>query len=107
MAALLRGHGVPNGHITLEETATDTLTSAVACARLLPGLPGPVRFASSGYHGPRCRMLLRMAGVRAKPCPPPPPPRHAWYWRLREAIALPYDAVAMLPNALRGRPLGG
>ncbi len=37
MAALLAELGVPHGQITLEETATDTLSSALACARLLAG----------------------------------------------------------------------
>ena len=95
MAAMLRAYGVAADHIQLEETATDTLSSAVACARLLAGRPGPVRLASSGYHLPRCVMLMRMAGVHATACPPPRPGRWAWYWRLRECAALPYDAVAM------------
>ncbi len=59
------------------------------------GQAGPVRLASSGYHLPRCLLLLRLAGVRATACPPPPAPRWPWYWRLREALALPYDAVLM------------
>ena len=95
MAGLLAGLGVPASQITLEETATDTLSSALACARLLVGEPGPVRVASSGYHLPRCLLLMRMAGVPATRCPPPPPPLWPWYWRLREMAALPYDAVLM------------
>ncbi len=95
MAALLEALGVPAGQITLEETATDTLSSALACARLLSGQTGPIRAASSGYHLPRCLMLLRMAGVRATACPAPPAPHWPWYWRLREAAAIPYDAVQM------------
>ena len=100
MAELLLGLGVPAEQITLEDTATDTLTSALACARLLRETPGPVRVASSGYHLPRCLMLLRMAGVRCRACPPPPKPRWAWYWRMREAAALPYDAMAMAGQRL-------
>ncbi len=96
MAGLLAGFGVPQDQVTLEETGTDTLSSALACASLLTGRSGPVRVATSGYHLPRCLMLLRMAGVRATGCPPPPRPAWAWYWRLRECAALPYDAVAML-----------
>ena len=95
MAAMLRELGVAADHILLEETGTDTLSSAVACAGLLARRPGPVRVASSGYHLPRCVMLMRMAGIRATRCPPPPPGRFVWYWRLRECAALPYDAVAM------------
>ncbi len=96
MARLLAAHGVARERITLEDTATDTLTSALALGRLLAGEAGPVRAASSGYHLPRCLMLLRLAGVRATTCPPPPPGPWRWYWRLREAAALPYDAIAML-----------
>ncbi len=96
MAGLLAGSGVPPGQIVLEETGTDTLSSALACARLLRGRPGPVRAASSGYHLPRCLLLLRLAGVQVTGCPPPPRPAWAWYWRLRECAALPYDMVAML-----------
>ena len=95
MAGLLVGWGVPRDHLHLEETATDTLSSAVACARLLASRPGPVRIVSSGYHVRRCQMLMRMAGVAATVCPPPPIERRIWYWRLRECAALPYDAVAM------------
>ncbi len=102
MAGLLAEMGVPAGQITLEETATDTLSSALACARVLAGRSGAVRLASSGYHLPRCRMLMRMAGVRATPCPPPHRPSWAWYWRLREAAALPYDAVIMTMRRVGG-----
>ena len=96
MAGLLAGFGVPPGQVALEETGTDTLSSALACARMLKGRPGPVRAATSGYHLPRCLMLLQLEGVPATGCPPPPRPPWAWYWRLRECAALPYDAVAML-----------
>ncbi len=95
MAQLLAGYGVPPGHIHLEETGTDTLSSAIACARMVSSLPGPVRITSSGYHLLRCRMLMRMAGVPVSACPPPPVERRVWYWRLRECVALPYDAALM------------
>lgn len=102
MGAMLQDRGVPAAHIRLEETGTDTLSSAVACARLLAHAPGPVRVASSGYHLPRCRMLLWLAGVRATSCPPPRAGGRRWYWRAREGAALPYDAVAMGFRLLRG-----
>jgi uncharacterized SAM-binding protein YcdF (DUF218 family) len=98
MAGLLQDFGVPPGQITLEQTATNTMASARACAILLQGRPGPVFAASSGYHLPRCVMLLRLAGVAARGCPSPPPDAHwaaRWYWRLRECAALPVDAVLM------------
>ncbi len=104
MADLLRGFGVPESQITLEETGTDTLSSARACARLLRGRPGPVRVATSGYHMLRCRMLLRRFGIVTSPCPPPPASarwRTRWYWRAREAVAIPVDFVVSWPGQSR------
>ena len=101
MAGLLQGFGVPESQITRELTGTDTLSSARACARLLQDRPGPVRIATSGYHILRCRMLLRRFGVSAVPCPPPPAStrwRTRWYWRAREAVAIPFDFFAGLAN---------
>lgn len=110
MADLLRRLGIPADRVILEETGTDTLSSARAVARLLRahGLHVPVFAASSGFHLPRCVLLLRLAGIAARACPPPPMPRHEdrlmrWYWRLREVLALPYDAVLMLLLRAAGR----
>jgi uncharacterized SAM-binding protein YcdF (DUF218 family) len=99
MADLLLSYGVPAAQIIRETTGTDTLSSARACVRLLRGLAGPVHVATSGYHLPRCRMLLRRYGVRTQACPPPPASlrwRTRWHWRLREALAIPLDAVLAL-----------
>jgi uncharacterized SAM-binding protein YcdF (DUF218 family) len=106
MARLLLSLGVPPADILAETTGTDTFSSAVAMARLLHGHTGPVFAASSGYHLPRCVLLLRLAGLPARACPAPPFPAAAnlgkrWYWRLREVPALPYDAVLMLWARLR------
>ncbi len=108
MAGLLTGYGVPPERIMLEETGTDTLSSARACAALLRGRTGPVFAASSGYHLPRCLLLLRLAGVFARACPAPRPVAEwhmRWYWRLRECAALPVDAALSLAGRIRaGRP---
>jgi uncharacterized SAM-binding protein YcdF (DUF218 family) len=96
MADLLHGFGVPEAQITREETGTDTMSSARACARLLQGRAGPVMVATSGYHTPRCQMLLRRFGVATSACPPPPVSarwRTRWRWRVREALAIPFDWV--------------
>jgi uncharacterized SAM-binding protein YcdF (DUF218 family) len=101
MAGLLRAAGVPGARIRIEPTAGDTLASVRAVRRLLDGWPGPVWVATDAYHMPRCVLLMRLAGLRARACPPPPGPAsrrlwRRWRWRLREVPAVPYDAVLML-----------
>jgi uncharacterized SAM-binding protein YcdF (DUF218 family) len=101
MAHLLHAHGVPVERIIIEDTGTDTLSSVRAVATMAHhhGLPEPLYVATSGYHQPRCVLLLRLAGYRAIAIPPPPAPvqfSHRWYWRVRELLAVPYDAGLML-----------
>lgn len=108
MAALLQDRGVAPGRIRLEPTGRNTIGSVRACAALLPGFQGRVYAASNAYHLPRCVVLLRLAGLRAFPCPPPRRPaagshRRRWWWRLREVPALPLDAALMAWLRLRGR----
>ena len=97
MAGLLRAGGVAEGNIRVEATAHDTVSSVRAVRRMLGGHLGAVYAATSAYHLPRCVVLLRLAGVAARPCPPPPGWaasgwRRRWWWRLREVAALPWDA---------------
>ena len=109
MAELLTGYGVPPERITLEETGTDTLSSARACAVLLRNRSGPVFAASSGYHLPRCLLLLRLAGVAARACPVPQPDAEwhmRWYWRMREGAALPVDLALSLAGSIRAGRFG-
>jgi uncharacterized SAM-binding protein YcdF (DUF218 family) len=108
MARLLREQGVAERAILREPTGRDTLSSVRAVARLLRGRRAPVYVATSAYHMPRCVMLLRMAGLPARACPSPPAPaarslRRRWYWRLREVLALPLDALLLLALRLTGR----
>jgi len=110
MASLLRGRGVPAERILLEETASDTLASARAVARLLraQGIAAPVFAASSLYHLPRCLLLLRLLGVPAGAAlPPAVPAATRWwrrgYWWLREVPALPYDAALAVLLRLSGK----
>jgi uncharacterized SAM-binding protein YcdF (DUF218 family) len=94
MARLLQDLGVPADAVRQETTAVDTLSSARACATLLRGHRGPVWAASSGYHLPRCVMLLRLMGLPARAAPPPEAAmdwRDRWWWRAREGAALPVD----------------
>lgn len=110
MAALLEQRGVPRERILLEETGTDTLSSARAVAALLRGrgIGVPVFVASSLYHVPRCLMLLWLLGVRARAAGPPVVAASTrWhgrcYWWLRELLALPYDATLAVFWRLRSR----
>lgn len=107
MARILVEAGFSPNHIQTEETGTDTLSSVLAIHRMVP--PGTtVHACTSAYHLPRCLLLLRLAGVKTRPCPPPPEPAARnwllrWYWRLREIPALPYDAILVLWWRLKTR----
>lgn len=98
MAGLLRGRGVPDEDILVEDTARDTTDSVRAVRALLGAHAGPVLAASSHYHLPRCLVLLRLAGLAARPCPPPAHREtglvRAWRWG-REACALPWDSAVI------------
>ena len=92
----------------MEPTGRNTIGSVLACRVLLMGHDGAVYAATSAYHLPRCVMLLRMAGLRALPCPPPRRKaarsrRRRWWWRLREVPAVLIDAALMAWLRLRGR----
>nr|WP_256476453.1 YdcF family protein [Siccirubricoccus soli] len=97
MARLLREAGVPADRIREEPTGTDTLSSVLALAEMLKDHPGPVWAATSRFHQPRCLLLLRLAGLPARPVPiGGARGAQRWWWRLREVPALPYDALLML-----------
>ena len=100
MAELLLQAGFTESVILKEEAGTDTLSSVRAVLSLVRGHEA-VYACTSAYHLPRCLILLRLGGVTARACPPPPAATVAdrlrqWYWRLREAFALPYDVLLML-----------
>jgi vancomycin permeability regulator SanA len=100
MGRRLMAAGFPAEAIREERTGVDTLSSVRAVVRMVGGR-SPVYACSNRYHLPRCLVLLWIAGVRARVCPPPPVPVGAdrwrrWYWRLREVPALPYDALLMV-----------
>lgn len=107
MARLLTNAGFPSDAIHEERTGTDTLSSVRAIARIVRD-GSPIYACTSVYHLPRCLILLRIAGIAARACPPLRVPAATsqwlrWYWRLREVPALPYDALLMLWLRARGR----
>jgi uncharacterized SAM-binding protein YcdF (DUF218 family) len=101
--------GIPSEHIVVEDRARDTLESVVLCDAILRrhtdvNLVVP---CTSGFHQPRCRALLRLAGWRVRlfrmPSDRPHvgPVRWAAYLA-KEALALPYDAgLLVLRRILR------
>jgi uncharacterized SAM-binding protein YcdF (DUF218 family) len=103
MAELLREWGVPAAQIAEEPTGTDTLSSALACIALLRrrGHAGPVFAATSRFHLPRCLLVLRLAGLPARPVPIEG--GEGWYWWLREVPAIPYDAALAAWHRLNGQ----
>ncbi|GBQ59807.1 YdcF family protein [Komagataeibacter swingsii] len=108
MADMLQAMGVPPDAIMVEDTAPDTLASAIRCTGLLrrQGYAGPVAVASSAYHLPRCLLLMRMMGWQVVRVPPPDAPAaqrlgRRWFWRLREGAALPWDALLLAWYRLR------
>jgi vancomycin permeability regulator SanA len=108
MSQLLLAAGVPAERIWPVPTGANTIRSALACAMALRGEEGPVYVATSAYHLARCVLLLRIAGIPARPCRPAPVPASTrrlkrWYWRLREVAAVPVDSVLMLSFRLRRR----
>jgi uncharacterized SAM-binding protein YcdF (DUF218 family) len=110
MRELLLGLGVDRQHVIVEDESRDTFDSAVNCGRILrrQGDVGRVFVASSGYHMPRCQLLLGLLGTAAERVPMASDRKRVglapWLWYLlHEAVALPYDAALMLSRRRRLR----
>ncbi len=107
MARVLQEAGFPEGAIWQEKTGTDTLSSVRAVTRMVRG-KSPVYACTSAYHLPRCLVLLRLAGVRSRACPPPAVPAAtgmgiALVLAPARDPALPYDVLLMLWLRTLGR----
>ena len=102
MRRLLLDLGVSDDRIVVEDTARDTLQSAVRCAAMLRARAdvGAVVVCSSRYHIRRCRMLMRLNGIRpdaavaSRDAHRVGRARYAWSWA-RDLAALPFDAAGM------------
>jgi uncharacterized SAM-binding protein YcdF (DUF218 family) len=109
MRRLLREMGVPEDRILIEDRARNTRQSARLCAAILhrQGDVGEVMLCSSRYHLPRCRMLLRLNGIRCRGGAASDDAaalgtgRYAYSW-LRELAAMPLDALLVLLRRLSG-----
>lgn len=107
MANLLRAVGVSDRRIIQEDQSKTTLESAVNCARIIRRLTGIARVmaCSDAYHLPRCRVLLRLCGIKAGGIAAVSG-RHAnswqkWLWfHVREIPALPIDAILLLARRM-------
>lgn len=98
-AAVMRGvaerAGVAASRLVLEETATTTLESARACARIIAERGWTrVLVVTDRYHLARSLLAFRHFGVRARgSAPPEPGDTAAWTWlllHLRELVAIPW-----------------
>lgn len=110
MRDVLLAKGVPEDALLLDESSRDTFDSALAAWRLLGPAHPDIRLwaCSSGFHNPRCRLLLRLQGFRTGAVQIPPS-RHRLsrgkylYWCLREIPAIPWDAFLMVIELIRRR----
>lgn len=106
----LREHGVGAVDIVREPESRDTLEQARRCAAVLYDLPevGRVLVCTSSWHQPRCRLLLRLLGVRCE-APPMPADFTAMGWRswlyyvLREIAATVWDVLLLTLHRIGGR----
>ena len=102
MRRLLLELGASEDQILIEDQARNTRESALFCAAILrlQGDVGNVLVCSSRYHVPRCRMLLRLSGVRSRMGVGSEDAAAVGKGRftysvLREAAAMPLDALLL------------
>ena len=108
MQRLLREAGVAAERIALEEQGTDTLSSIVACVRILEaaGDVASVTVCTDAYHVARVRAVFRVLGVRTVAAPAHGAARalgaRRYAWALaREALGLPWDVALALARRIR------
>jgi uncharacterized SAM-binding protein YcdF (DUF218 family) len=101
MADWLAAQGVPRDRVQVDDRSTDTLETVRACTAALRPLTRRLTVCSSGYHNPRCALLLALSGFQVHvPRMPPDRPALGWpkfaFYVLRETVALPWDALLLL-----------
>jgi uncharacterized SAM-binding protein YcdF (DUF218 family) len=99
MGDRLRAHGIASGRIIEDRAARDTMDTVRAAVRLIPR-SSAVLAVSSAYHVPRCVVLLRLAGFRARGLGATAGHRigrAGWFWwAARELPAVIWDVVLAL-----------
>jgi uncharacterized SAM-binding protein YcdF (DUF218 family) len=110
MRQTLLEHGVQDAAIQPDSLSRDTLEQARRFAAILDRLrtPGRVVVCTSGFHQPRCRLLLRMLGYASEGVPMPPERAamgmRGWlYYVLRECAATVWDVVLLTCLTALGR----
>lgn len=115
MRRLLLEMGAREDQILIEDRARNTRQSASLCAAILRQRDdvADVLLCSSRYHLPRCRMLLRLNGVRCRSGAASDDARavgrgrYAYSW-FREFVAMPLDALLVTTrrgwNGIARRP---
>lgn len=114
MARVLRGAGVPENRILIEDRSVDTLESVRRCDAILKARDdvATVYVCTSPYHQPRCWLLLTLLGYRTVR-PPMPADRASLglaKWLIfvaKEFVAAPYDCILLLCDRMavgRGAP---
>jgi uncharacterized SAM-binding protein YcdF (DUF218 family) len=110
MAEELVARGVAAERLILDELSRTTLENArAAAAEAVRGGHPHVIACSDGYHLPRIRLLLRLAGVESRPGPfrrgPAGAPAAHWVgMSLREGLAIPHNLALVLARRERIRP---
>jgi len=108
MKRLLLEAGIGEEQIILDEDSNDTLSSGCRIKELLEYIHNVERVVvcSSSYHIPRCRMLLKIFGIKSEAAMVASDRRWiGWgkwfYYTLREGVAIPYDFMAAIICLLR------
>jgi vancomycin permeability regulator SanA len=103
MRRLLREAGIADERIVLEQTGTDTLSSVLACVRILraAGEIASITVCTDSYHVARARAVFRASGMHTFASPAYGaaralgPGRYLWALT-REALGLPWDVALAL-----------
>lgn len=110
MAEILVSGGVTASRLILDEISRNTRQNVEAAAAVAAEGGHPFVLAcSDGYHLPRIRLLLRLAGVASRPGPKgrraaEPPVAHRLAMSVREGLAIPHNVALSLARRSGAKP---